>query len=100
MWHMGDGWGWWMTLGGLWMVAFWGLVIWAVYTVVTRLGGREPAPPSQAAEPSAIEILDRRYARGELGNEEYEAMRRRLSGLTAVDDQPAGAGRDAVRTGT
>jgi hypothetical protein len=43
MWHMGDGWGWWMVMGWLWMGLFWGLIIWGVYTVVTRLGGRDEA---------------------------------------------------------
>ncbi len=44
-WHMGDGWGWWMVLGWVWMVVFWGLIIWAVYAVVRRL---EPRPTDQA----------------------------------------------------
>ena len=100
MWHMGDGWGWWMMLGGLWMVAFWGLVIWAVYTLVTRLGGRETAPPPQTAEPSAIEILERRYARGELSHDEFEAMRRRLSGAGTGGREVDGTGRDAERAET
>jgi putative membrane protein len=96
---MGDGWGWGMMMGGFGMVAFWGVIIWAGYALVTRRGSHETAPPSQATEPSAQEILARRYARGELSAEEYEAMRRHLNDTAAVDVPPAAAGRDAVRAG-
>jgi len=77
MWWYDDGWGWggWlvMTLG---MVAFWGLVFWAIVTVVRSSatpGDREPAggrTPDQ--------ILSERFARGEIDEEEY---RRRLDVL-------------------
>ena len=33
MWHMGDGWGWWMGFGSIWMVGFWAVIIWAVFTM-------------------------------------------------------------------
>ncbi len=88
MWHMGEGWGWWMLMGWLWMLLFWGLVAWAVYMLVTRLGGRDTARGREAAEPSALEILERRYARGELTDEQFEAMRRRLMHTSA---EPADA---------
>lgn len=73
---MGDGWGWWMVFGWLWMAIFWGLIIWAVYTVISRLGeGRT----TRASEPTALQILEGRYARGEINHEEFEEMRRRLT---------------------
>jgi putative membrane protein len=74
MWHMHDvGAGWWllMTLG---MIAFWGLVIWGLVTLVRdtpvgrRLDGR-------TAEPSAEAILKRRLAQGEITPEEYRRLR-------------------------
>jgi putative membrane protein len=80
MWHMGDGWGWWMVMGWIWMVVFWGLIIWGIYALATRLGRGESA---SEREPSALEILERRYARGELGHAEFEDMRRRLIGEPA-----------------
>lgn len=84
MWHMGDGWGWWMVVGTVWMVAFWALLIWGISVLVNRgRDGVASAPP--AHEPSALEILERRYARGEISTEEFEEMRRRL-------DRPVGAG--------
>lgn len=78
MWHMGDGWGWWMVVGWVWMAVFWGLIIWAVYAVVTRLEqGRDP---SQRETPEdALAILERRYARGDISAEEFEQMRRTLT---------------------
>lgn len=60
--HMG-GWGWfWGTL----MMLTWVAVIVAVVWLVTRGTRRdEPGPPR------AREILDERYARGELSTDEY-----------------------------
>jgi putative membrane protein len=77
MWHMGEGRGWWMLMGWLWVLLFWGLVARAVYTLVTRSA---PACRSgrETAEPSALEVLERRYARGELSDEQFEAMRELL----------------------
>lgn len=36
---MHDSWGWWMLVGWIWMLVFWGLIIWAVYAIVSRIGG-------------------------------------------------------------
>jgi putative membrane protein len=79
MWHMGDGWGWWMLMGWVWMAVFWGVLIWAVYTLATRLGERRTGQRSEPQEPDALTILERRYARGELTTEDFEAMRAHLS---------------------
>jgi putative membrane protein len=77
MWHMGDGWGWWMIFGSLMMVGFWIAVIWAVSAVVrgSSAPGRDKASPS---DPTALEILARRYASGEISDEEFEMKRRKL----------------------
>lgn len=77
-WYMGNGWGWWMVFGWIWMVVFWGLIIWAVYTVISRLSA--PRGGGTADQSSAMEILERRYASGELTHEQFEEMRRRLTG--------------------
>ena len=78
MWHMGDGWGWWMLFGTLMMVGFWGVLIWAVAAMVR--GPRETSAPGARREFTALEMLERRYASGELSDEEFEAMKRRLLG--------------------
>jgi putative membrane protein len=64
--------------GGAWlamsvsMVVFWGLVIWAVLSVVrsanvTSSERSDPPPPEQ--------ILKERFARGEIDAQEYEQRR-------------------------
>jgi putative membrane protein len=75
MWHMGDGWGWWMVMGWVWMLVFWGLIVWGIYAIVNRDRGGSTRNES---EPGALEILERRYARGDIGADQFEEMRRRL----------------------
>ncbi len=53
-----------------------GLIIWAVVTAVRRPG--ESGSLNQPAD-SALEILKRRYARGEINREEFEAMKKDLA---------------------
>jgi len=64
--------GWWM---GVSMVLFWAgvvlLVVWAVRGM--SAGGRTPA-----GDRRAVEILDERFARGEIDREEYEQRRSTL----------------------
>lgn len=73
----GSGWGH-MLVGGLMMILFWGgLIVLAV--VLVRWLGRDDAPGTRdSAESSALEILRRRYARGEIDREEFEQRRRDL----------------------
>lgn len=80
-WYHGNwGWGAWllMTAG---MVAFWGLVIWAVVTLTRNAG--TPASPDRARSPE--EILAERLATGEIDEDEY---RRRLEVLQSSDVTP------------
>lgn len=73
-WHGGMVWG----LGGLTMLAFWGLLIVGVVFLV-RLLDRKEAPPAVPTPESALDIVRRRYAAGELTREQYEQMCRDLS---------------------
>jgi putative membrane protein len=73
MWEMHNGFGWWMVLGSVWFVFFWGLVIWAVISLVSR-----HAPAQEAGSPTAIEIAKRRYASGDISREEFDQLRRDL----------------------
>ena len=82
-WNMSFGWAdlfWMMAWMTLWVGVF-GLVIWAMM----RSFGRRYWQPVrhhewhiQSNEPSALEILNRRYARGELDSATYESMRERI----------------------
>ena len=69
----GGGWAWWQA-GLMWagMIVFWGLLIWSVYALITRLT-RGPGPGH--GEDGARGILDRRLARGEISPEEYQRLR-------------------------
>lgn len=78
--HMMNGdWGTgWMWLGGLGMVLFWALVIVGIVALVRGISGRSGA--GEASPPTALEILEGRYARGEIDRDEYEQKRRDLGG--------------------
>ncbi len=57
------------------MLLFWGLVIVVLVALVRTFAG--PRSPG-GAEKSALDILKERYARGEIGREEYEQMKKDL----------------------
>lgn len=85
-WYGNSGWPWWGgTLMWIGMVAFWALLIWAVYALVTGITrqdrGRQPG--------DARQILDERLARGEIDDEEYRRLRDILGG---------GSGRSPAQT--
>lgn len=93
MWYWGGGvhwWGW--LLGFLGMIAFWALVIWAIWYFVAAVT-RRPEPGERQGDPKRI--LDRRLARGELDADEY----RRLRELMAEDGEHAPDRRDPAQTG-
>jgi putative membrane protein len=75
-----DDWGWGhMAFGGATMLLFWGGLIFLVVLIVRTLGGlgasREATPPRQ----TALEVLQERYARGEIDKQEFEEKKRDLS---------------------
>lgn len=77
MWDMHDGWGWWMLIGWIWMVVFWGLIIWAVVAIGRRLGSGSGTDKSRS---SAMSILEERFARGDINREQFEEMKKTLAG--------------------
>ena len=52
-----------------------GLIVWAVVAAVQRPGGHDS---SSHSSDSALEVLRRRYARGEINKEEFEQKRKDL----------------------
>lgn len=70
---MGNGYGYGMVFGGIFMWLFWILVIIAVVWLVRLMmgGGDGKSQP----KPSALEILKERYARGEIDRQEFEQKR-------------------------
>ena len=62
---------------GILMFLFWGVVILALVLIVSAaFTGRKSSGPETAAPESARAILNRRYARGEIDRDQFEAMRR------------------------
>lgn len=59
----------------LWIVVI-GVIIWAVVAAVRRSGESDSTARSTD---SALEILKRRYARGEINKEEYEEKKKDLA---------------------
>lgn len=67
--HM-TGWGWSMAIfGWVFMALVLGLVVWLVTSAIRR------SEPSGGKRRSALDLLDERYARGEIDREDY--LRRR-----------------------
>lgn len=64
--------------GGLGMVLFWGLIILLIVLAVRGFGSRRDSVPPDHKTP--LQILDERYARGEIEKEEYEERRKTLIG--------------------
>jgi len=70
----GNTWAWGLAMGLGWlaMLAFWGAVIVGLVLLIRWFTGTIARP---GAQESALEILKRRYAAGEITREEYEQMR-------------------------
>ena len=77
--HDGVGWGGWILMTFA-MVAFWGLVFFVVVALFRGNGssGRTDRPVGRQQSP--MEILDERFARGEIDEDEYYARRATLRG--------------------
>jgi putative membrane protein len=70
-WNDGIGVAGWIAMT-LMMVAFWGLVIFAIIAIFRGFGGGGQTPvPRHDRDP--LEILDERFARGEIDADEYRA---------------------------
>jgi len=68
--HVGMGW------GGLWMVLIWAIPIFLVVLLVRHLTRGRDGKTGK----SALDILDARYARGEIDRDEYLKRRADLTG--------------------
>ncbi len=85
-----DSFPWWAFLLMPLMMLGMGLMMWFMMRMMMGMGshgashGAPDAPKAGPAAPSALEILEERYARGEIGSEEFEEVRRRLSRRDAV----------------
>ena len=73
---MMGGFSWWWFMP-IFMILFWGLVIWGIVALVRGLSGSRGSDSSRAD--SALEVLKKRYARGEINKEEYEEKKKDIA---------------------
>jgi putative membrane protein len=96
MWGYNPGWGGWlmMSVGMVVMIALLVILVWAL---IRWFNGRAIPPgertPMMPSGPSALEILQQRYARGEIDDATYERMRERLQESTVSSPPPWSAPR-------
>ena len=69
-WNDGLGWGGWIVMT-LTMVAFWSLVVFGVIAIFRGDRERRSVQPPREGDPQ--QILDERFALGEIDRDEYEA---------------------------
>lgn len=60
------------AFGFIFMILFWGLIIWLIIWIITR------ATKPQESKESPLEILKKRFAKGEITKKEYDSMRKTL----------------------
>lgn len=75
--HEGMIWG----FGGLWMIFFWIVIIIGIIFLVKWLVGQgRPEGMTAPREESSLDILKKRYARGEIDKREFEQKKKDLTG--------------------
>jgi putative membrane protein len=78
---MHGGWGWgWMALMMAVMLVFWGAVIVGIVWLIRGAASGVWLRERGASKETPTEILDRRFAEGEIGEEDYRARRELLTG--------------------
>lgn len=78
---MGDigGFGWWgMGFGAVFMLLFWLLIILGIVVALIRWLQSQSSSDRGARSKTPLEIIQERYARGEIDKEEYEQKKRDL----------------------
>lgn len=69
--------GWGMGFGFVFMLLFWGLVILGIAALIRWLM-TQPSPGKSSRDKTPLEVVQERYARGEINREEYEQKKRDL----------------------
>ena len=78
MYEMGSFGGWMPGFGWVFMLLFWALLILGIFAIIKWLAG-EASNRGAPAQKNALQILEERYARGEIEREEFEQKKRDLS---------------------
>ena len=69
--------GWGMGFGFIFMLLFWGLIILGIAALIRWLM-TQSSPNRVSRDKTPLEIVQERYARGEIDREEYEQKKRDL----------------------
>ena len=68
--------------GWIFMLLFWGLVIWAIFALIRGGSGHSCCGHGHDekghAEKTALDILKERYAKGEINKDEFESKKKDL----------------------
>ena len=80
--YAGGGMGWWMVVSSIIWLALAGIAVWALVSWLSW-ASRRASPPQIPPQQSALDILNVRYARGEIDSATYQAMREQLEAPVA-----------------
>ena len=66
--------------GWIFMILFWGLIIWGIFALVRGVGGHGCCGHGHGERRGndAMNILKERYAKGEISREDFEKMKKDL----------------------
>jgi putative membrane protein len=78
MWYW-DGMSWWMLLGVIWMLLFWGGIIVLIVWGIKKLTERGGSAPHTGEQRDPLDIVKERYAKGEISKEQFEQIKKDLS---------------------
>ena len=81
------GMGWWMIISSLLWLGLIAIAVWAFARWANRPS--QPNASNTPPAPSATEILRQRFARGDIGSDTFERMRRELEVSTVDPRTPA-----------
>jgi putative membrane protein len=64
-----------MGFGWIFMILFWALVILVIFFLIKYIAGRDR---TESPKETALDILKKRYAKGEINKEEFEDKKKDL----------------------
>lgn len=65
-------------IGWIFMLIFWGVVIWAIIALIRHFTGKDSDWNMKSKDDEALKILNERYAKGEISKDEYEERKATL----------------------